>query len=145
MTFGTSKKNHVRIVIAILNKPRPTERFIILVAKHHSDLYSLLNEIQKEQADSKIMVTELSLGRRVKAAPKRKWLEVLSRLWRIVENYNEYKTEGKELEFLKPIAYNINIWLKCPSEYLIFFFKLRRFSVLRKLRIRVPDEVLNWV
>ncbi len=55
------------------------------------------------------MVTELSLGQRVKAAPMRKWLEVRSSLRRIVENYNGYKTEGKELEFLKSIAYNINI------------------------------------
>ncbi len=30
------------------------------------------------------------------------------------------KTDGKELEFLKPIAYNINIWLKYTSGYLIF-------------------------
>ncbi len=49
-------------------------RFVILVGKHHPGLYSLLNEIQKEQADSEIMVTELSLGRRVKATRKRKWV-----------------------------------------------------------------------
>ncbi len=67
-----------------------------------------MNEIQKEQANYEIMVTELSLGRQVKAAPKRKWLEAQSRLRRVVEN-NEYKTDGKELEFLKSIAYNINI------------------------------------
>ncbi len=54
------------------------------------------------------MVIELSLGR-VKAAQKRKWLEVQSKLRRIVENYNEYKTDRKKLEFLKSIAYNINI------------------------------------
>ncbi len=71
-----------------------------------------LNGIQKEQADSEIMVTELSLGWRVKAAPKQKWLEIQSRLQRIVENYNEFETDEKELEFLKPTAYNINIWLK---------------------------------
>ncbi len=81
----------------------------MILGKHHPDLYSLLNEIQMEQANSKIMVTELSLGRRVKATPKRKWLQVQSGLRRIVENYNEYKTDGKELEFFKHIAYNINI------------------------------------
>ncbi len=49
---------------------------MILVGKHLPDFYSLLNEIQKEQADSEIMVAELSLGWQIKAAPKRKWLEV---------------------------------------------------------------------
>ncbi len=49
------------------------------------------------------------LGRRVNAAPKQKWLVIQSRLRRIVENYNEYKIDRKELEFLKPIAYNIHI------------------------------------
>ncbi len=55
------------------------------------------------------MVTELSLGQRIQAAPKRKWLEVQSRLRRIIENYIKYNIDGTELEFLKPIAYNINI------------------------------------
>ncbi len=45
-------------------------QFMILVGKHYADLYSLMNEIQKEQADSEIMVTEISSGRRVKAVPK---------------------------------------------------------------------------
>lgn len=46
-------------------------RFRLVVGKHHPDLYSAIMEIQKEQADTEITLTELSLGRNVKAAPKK--------------------------------------------------------------------------
>lgn len=48
-------------------------RFAIVVRKHHPDLYSILTEIQKEQADTEVAIAELSLGRSVRAAPKKKW------------------------------------------------------------------------
>ncbi len=60
-----------------------------------------MNEIQKKQTDYEIMVTELSLGRRVKAAPKRKWLKIQSRLRRMIENDNEYKTDKKKAGIFK--------------------------------------------
>ena len=47
-------------------------RFRLIVGKHHPDLYSFLTEIQKEQADTEIAITELSLGRVVKSALKKK-------------------------------------------------------------------------
>lgn len=42
-----------------------------MVGKKHQDLYYLLTEFQKEQADSEIIIAELGLGRKVKAAPKK--------------------------------------------------------------------------
>ena len=47
-------------------------RFRLVVGKNHPDLYSALKEFQKEQADVEIAVAELSLGRSVKAEPKKK-------------------------------------------------------------------------
>lgn len=41
-------------------------RFNLLVGKAHPDLYSLLKEFQKEQADSESMIAELSAGKRVR-------------------------------------------------------------------------------
>ncbi len=114
---------------------------VTLVGKYRSDLYFLMNEIQKEQANSEIMITELSLGRRVKAALKWNWSEVQSTVRRIVENYNEYKTDRKELEFFKSMDYSINIWLKFPSEYLIFFFKVVMLFGFAKIKDpRIPGQ-----
>ncbi|CAB0030720.1 unnamed protein product [Trichogramma brassicae] len=48
-------------------------RFRILVGKNHPDFYYLLRELQKEQADTEIAITEMCLNRRVKALPKKKW------------------------------------------------------------------------
>ena len=42
--------------------------------KNHPDLFSALVEFQKEQADSEIAIAEISLGRKVKAAPKKNGL-----------------------------------------------------------------------
>ena len=38
-------------------------RFRLLVEKHHPDLYSALREFQKEQADTEIIIAELSFQR----------------------------------------------------------------------------------
>lgn len=82
-------------------------RFAILVGKHHPDLYSLLTEVQKEQADTECAIAELSLGRSVKAAPKKKWYLLQSRLQAITASYEDYKRENKLLDFLRAISYNI--------------------------------------
>ena len=41
------------------------------------------------------MIAELSFGKRVKDAPKRKWLEQQERLRRVVLEYENYKNNGK--------------------------------------------------
>ena len=82
-------------------------RFSTLVGKHHPDLYSALSEIQKEQADSEVAVAELSLGRRIKGAPKRKWIDLHDRIEGIVPNYTNYKNENNEFEYLRTLAHTI--------------------------------------
>lgn len=72
-------------------------RFAILVGKHHPDLYSLLTEIQKKQADTEVAIAEISIGRAVKAAPKKKWFAFQRRLQGIVGIYEDYEI----LEFLR--------------------------------------------
>ena len=46
-------------------------RFRILVAKHHTDIYSACVELQKEQGATEISLVELSLGKKIRAAPKK--------------------------------------------------------------------------
>ena len=69
----------------------------MLIGKNHPDEYSFIREIQKEQEDTEIVVVELSLGRKVKAALKRKWVEFQGRLQRIVLNIDSYDP----IEYLK--------------------------------------------
>lgn len=78
-------------------------RFQLVIGKHHPDLYSALGEFQKEQADAEIMIAELSLGRKVRAVPKRKWQDFQTRIMSIVSAFDTYE----ELDFLRAIAHNI--------------------------------------
>ena len=73
--------------------------------KNHPDLYVLLKNIQKEQGDTERAVVKLSLGRIIKAAPKKKWLDVQNNLKRIVYNYEDYEI----LDYLKAVGQTIFI------------------------------------
>ena len=46
-------------------------RFRIVVAKHHPDLYSALKEFQKEQGDTEVKILELTQGKSIKEMPKK--------------------------------------------------------------------------
>lgn len=76
---------------------------LVIGKKHHLDLYFALDEFQKEQGDVEIMISELSLGRKIRAQPKRKWREFQIRIMAITADFNTYQ----ELDFLKKIAHNI--------------------------------------
>ena len=75
------------------------------MGKNHPDLYVLLKNIQKEQGDTARAVVKLSLGRIIKAAPKKKWLDVQNKLKRIVQNYEDYEI----LDYLKAVGQTIFI------------------------------------
>lgn len=70
------------------------------MGKNHPDIYLFIKEIKKEQGDTEIAVVELSLGRRVKAAPKKKWVDTQRKLQRIVLNYEDYTI----LDYLKAVG-----------------------------------------
>lgn len=82
-------------------------RFRLLIGKNHPDMYSFLTEVQKEQGDTEIAVTELCLGRAVKAAPKKKWIQYQIKIQNIANDYINYKNAGNELEFLELMGSNI--------------------------------------
>lgn len=82
-------------------------RFRLVVGKHHPDLYSALGEFQKEQADVDIAVAEVGLGRKVKAAPKPKWIELQLRIQELCKGYVVYKEEGKIEEYLRNLSCTI--------------------------------------
>ena len=80
-------------------------RFHLLMEKNHPDVYSCINHFLKEEGDTEIAIVELSLGRKIKAARKRKWVESQTRLRRIVFNDQTYEI----LDYLKAIRQPIVI------------------------------------
>lgn len=61
-----------------------------VVEKHHSDLYLALLEVQKEEADVGIKISELSLGKMISgAAPKKNLLSMQQRV-----QYNRLRIFG---------------------------------------------------
>lgn len=84
-------------------------RFRLVVGKHHPDLYSALHELQKEEADTEVSIRELALGKKIKAAPKKKWIMLQDRIKAITLKYDEYKNGDRELEFLRALGHNITL------------------------------------
>lgn len=80
-----------------------------MVDKQHPDLYSLIRNFQKEQADTESLIAERSLGRIVKAAPKNKWVQQQSRIRRIVLKYKQYKEQENVLGYSVNLACNTAI------------------------------------
>lgn len=79
-------------------------RFHVLMGKNHPDLYSALQQFQKEQGNTEISLIEVGLGKMLKAAPKRTWYENQNRLRNIVEQYDVYQNK---LDYLRVLAYTI--------------------------------------
>jgi len=75
-------------------------RFALLLGKHHSDMYTFLKELPKEQGDTEVSLTEPALGK--------KWLELQTRIRSIVFEYDEYKSDNRILEYLRNIGCNVN-------------------------------------
>ena len=84
-------------------------RFRLVIGKHHPDLYSALKEFQKEQADAEITIAEVALGRKVKEAPKNKWITSQQRIQNIVKEYETYKNDDIILQYLTCLAHNMAI------------------------------------
>ena len=81
-------------------------RFRQLVERKHPDLYTLLHELKKEQGDTEVGILELRMGRRIKAAPKKKWLEIHQRVRTTLKGYPAFGV-ARIIEFLKLVSYNI--------------------------------------
>ena len=70
-------------------------------------MYLFLTQLQKEQGDTEISVTEICLGIYVKATPKKKWIQYQNRIQNIAIDYENYKDQGNKLEYLELIGSNI--------------------------------------
>jgi hypothetical protein len=80
-------------------------RFHMLMGKDHPDLYSFIKEIQSEQGHVEICVTELALGKRLRDAPKRKWVDLQIRLESVAHEYDI----NDVLAYLERISANVRV------------------------------------
>ena len=102
--------------LSALNKSHKTNnclegwhnQFNQLVCKSHPDIYTFIKAIQKEQAYSETSIAELSLGKRVKTAPRKKWSELQERIQGIANQYKQYK-DNIIIKYLRNISFNIRI------------------------------------
>ena len=78
--------------------------FRLVIRKNDPDIYSAPTKFQNEQADSEIMISKLSLGRKVKAQPKKKWFDFRRQIRIITLQYQDYRKEEKEIELLRLIT-----------------------------------------
>ena len=82
-------------------------RFRLVVGKHHLDLYSCLTEFQKEQAYSEMCISELALEKRINSAPKKQWVALQEQIQDVSREYEAYKANDTELEYLWTLGHNI--------------------------------------
>ena len=77
------------------------------MGKYHPDMFSFLHQIQKEQGETEICITEINMGRKTRSAPKKQYVQLQQRLQTIAEDYDVYKNDNDILKYLRTIAYNI--------------------------------------
>lgn len=82
-------------------------RFMTILQRKHPDMYSLLDALKKEQGDTQVAILELRLGRNIKAAPKKKWIEYQARVRTTVRSYETYGV-ANILEYLRLVSYHIS-------------------------------------
>ncbi|KAK3919917.1 FLYWCH-type zinc finger-containing protein 1 [Frankliniella fusca] len=84
-------------------------RFQGMVGKSHPSFYHLLREFRKEEKDTEVMMRELQMGRRIKAPRRTKYIAVNKRLQGAAMDYQEYKEEGRVLEYLTRCGNNFSL------------------------------------
>ena len=95
------------------NRPRTSNtaegwnnRIRVVIGKHHPSFYQLLEEMKAEMKDAKQHVLQHAFGR---SPPKKrlKWTTVDRQIERMVDNYDQYKVAGTQLEFMKGVGHNL--------------------------------------
>ena len=79
-------------------------RFQVVVGNHHPDMYSALTELKREQADTETVISELAMGKKVKALPKHKWVVAQQRIMNVTSEYNDYKRDDKVVDYLRTLS-----------------------------------------
>lgn len=81
-------------------------RFQLVVGKPHPSLYAFFEELKKEQADTEIMLNQLSMGKRIRKGVEKKRRQLEEMILNVVETYPQY-AENNILSYLTTIGYHV--------------------------------------
>lgn len=79
-------------------------RFATMLEGIHPDLWKLIDAVKREQGHTEIPILEMRIGRKIKAARKKKWADYYTRIQTVVQNYQAQNV----MEYLKTLAYHIS-------------------------------------
>lgn len=95
-------------------------RFQKVVGQNHSSLYAFFKELQKEQADTKTMMSKLDLGQPIRAKKSRVRIQNEERIYNIIDTYQDLDEHVKTIKkhdklvffffFGHIIFLNIKVW-----------------------------------
>jgi len=80
-----------------------------MVGKSHPTIYNLIKEFQKEEADTAVMIAELDRGKNIRQPQRKKYIRINERLQRLATRYQEYKDEGRVLEYMEACGHNVGL------------------------------------
>ena len=79
-----------------------------MVNKHHVSMFTMLSEIQKEQRDTEVAITQLHAGHGNVRQNRSKRAEMKeTRILNIVQRYEEYRDNNDIATYLRSLGYNI--------------------------------------
>lgn len=82
-------------------------RFQVLLNKNHPSLYHFLNELLKEQEDTERLLRRLDLGQKIRRPQTPKVIQNEERMFNIATQFENYRTEQREMDYLQNIAHNL--------------------------------------
>lgn len=82
-------------------------RFQLVVGKHHPSMYAFFEELQKEQADTEIMLRQLQLGQRIRKVVDKSRRRKEEMIRNVVDRYFEYVVKDDIHTYLNTIGYHV--------------------------------------
>jgi pyruvate/oxaloacetate carboxyltransferase len=80
-----------------------------IIGKSHPSLYSLIKHFQKEEADTAVMIAELDAGKKIRQQQRLKYRRINERIQVLARNYEQYKNEGRRVDYMKACGHNIGL------------------------------------
>lgn len=86
-------------------------RFHKIVGRNHPSLYAFFKELQKEQAATETMISQLDLGQPIRAKKSRVRIQNEERIYNIVNTYQDLDLRNKDevLKYLRHLGHYINM------------------------------------
>lgn len=82
-------------------------RFQVVVGRQHPSIYTFLNELGKEQADTECMLRQLNLGQKIRKCRSKVQLKTEERIYNIVSKYDEFVNNNDIIAYLTAIGHNL--------------------------------------